>query len=106
MHFTITTTGHSHPQLAENDGLPAQICASCVSQAKTAFFFKQKCEESDKILRESLQVGYVSNGCDQLLILDPSSNVVKEELELDELGGLHVPEEVANEFVEMFGDGS
>lgn len=76
-------------------------------QAKTSFYFKQKCEQSDKLLRESLQVGYVSHECDdQLLILDQSRNEVKEELELDEFGALHRSQEVASEFVEMFGDGS
>lgn len=48
----------------------------------------------------------MSHGCDQLLILDQSSGEVKEELELDEYGTLHRSQEVANEFVEMFGDGS
>lgn len=95
-----------HPlQLAENDGLPEHICTDCVAHAKTAYFFKQKCEESDKLLREGLQVGYVSHGCDQLLILDQTSGEVKEELELAEYSALQ-PQEVANEFVEMFGDGS
>lgn len=37
----------------------------------------------------------MSHGCDQLLILDQSSNEVKAELELDEYGALH-----------RFGDGS
>lgn len=42
-------------QLNENDGLPAQICSGCTYEANNAYFFKQKCEESDKLLRSNLQ---------------------------------------------------
>ncbi|XP_037040764.1 zinc finger protein 391-like isoform X2 [Bradysia coprophila] len=42
-------------QINENDGLPAQICSSCLYEANSACFFKIKCQESDKLLRNSLQ---------------------------------------------------
>lgn len=43
------------PKINENDGLPAQICSSCLFEANNASFFKIKCQESDKLLRNSLQ---------------------------------------------------
>lgn len=46
-------------QIDENDGLPAQICSSCLYEANSACFFKIKCQESDKFLRNNLpQNGY------------------------------------------------
>lgn len=63
MYQVGTTHSCSNPlilQINENDGLPAKICSSCLYEANNACFFKIKCQESDKFLRNNLQqTGYV-----------------------------------------------
>lgn len=47
--------------------MPTQICTDCMFEANNAYFFKQKCEQSDKLLRNSLQtpVGFLATNVKQ-----------------------------------------
>ncbi|KAI5634970.1 zinc-finger associated domain (zf-AD) domain-containing protein [Phthorimaea operculella] len=40
-------------QIHENDGFPSKICRSCLSELETAINFREKCEGSNLILRNS-----------------------------------------------------
>ncbi len=55
MNLTKVVNSNNIPQINENDGLPAQICQPCLYEANNACFFRIKCQESDKLLRNSLQ---------------------------------------------------
>lgn len=43
------------PQIMELDELPQHICAKCEDNAILSYSFRLKCEESERILYESLQ---------------------------------------------------
>jgi len=40
--------------LSAGDGLPAQVCLTCVEQVNTSYNFKLQCETSDETLRQLL----------------------------------------------------
>lgn len=41
-----------HSQVKSSDGLPQHVCRECVSELRTAFAYKKRCEDSDYKLRE------------------------------------------------------
>nr|CAI5862551.1 unnamed protein product [Callosobruchus analis] len=55
LHLSDMIVSCAKVQISLGDGLPEQICSSCVSNAVNMYLFKTKCEESDKILRERLK---------------------------------------------------
>nr|CAH7756139.1 unnamed protein product [Callosobruchus chinensis] len=55
LHLSDMIVSCAKVQISLGDGLPEQICSSCVSSAVNMYLFKTKCEESDKILRERLK---------------------------------------------------
>ena len=35
-----------------DDGLPGQVCSQCIQQVNSSYNFKQRCEDTDTILRK------------------------------------------------------
>ena len=53
-HFSNLFNSICFLQAMENDGLPENVCISCVSEINKAVSFKQKCERSEYTLRKYL----------------------------------------------------
>lgn len=53
-HISEMICSFSNIQITLGDGLPEQICYSCVTETLKVYVFKKRCEESDKFLRQRI----------------------------------------------------
>ncbi|XP_014250711.1 zinc finger protein 70-like [Cimex lectularius] len=89
-------------KLAEGDGLPNSVCASCLNQVDRSYQFKLLCERSDSALRASLKSEQSSDT--ESLEGEPwdmnkftPEVIIKEDSEENNLNGGYV-EQIHNEF--------
>ncbi|KAJ8916253.1 hypothetical protein NQ315_016393 [Exocentrus adspersus] len=67
-------------EISHNDGLPVQICGTCLDRLAAAYIFKRQCERTDVSLRQYVQIIKNSDytGNNTRLVGDESSNTACE----------------------------
>lgn len=68
--------------LSAGDGLPAQVCPTCVQQVNTSYSFKLQCETSDETLRQLLdfqQTQLQDENCEVTSVKEESDEVTIED---------------------------
>ncbi|XP_056639156.1 zinc finger protein 664-like isoform X2 [Diorhabda sublineata] len=83
LHISEMMSACSSVQVTLGDGLPEQICKSCVADTINFYLFKLKCEKSDKILRENLKKSTVMYEQEFIKCDVNTENKLKNEIDVD-----------------------